>query len=204
MPRYDVPKAAPEPLRRVQLLINSADLENEVDWLPEWLAENGLADAERDRAEGMREALRRLVMANNGRRLEPVALGVLNAARVGVELAEDASLRFVSRGDALDAVVAIALGAMADGTWSRLKACRNCRWCFYDYSPNRSATWCSMQLCGNRKKTRAYRARRRPAAASSTDATPPRPAPAQRASGSGRGARRPPARAAGSPAAGAS
>jgi predicted RNA-binding Zn ribbon-like protein len=50
---------------------------------------------------------------------------------------------------------------MLDGTWPRLKACRNCCWSFYDYSPNRSATWCSMQLCGNRKKTRAYRSRRR-------------------------------------------
>ena len=58
-------------------------------------------------------------------------------------------------------VVAIVLGAMLDGTWSRLKACRNCCWSFYDYSPNRSATWCSMQLCGNRSKTRTYRTRRR-------------------------------------------
>jgi len=63
-------------------------------------------------------------------------------------------------GDALDRVVAIALGAMLDGSWGRLKACRNCRWSFYDRSPNRSGTWCSMQLCGNRKKTRAYRRRK--------------------------------------------
>ena len=64
------------------------------------------------------------------------------------------------RGDALDEVVAVAFGAMLDGTWGRLKACRNCHWSFYDYSPNRSATWCSMQLCGNRTKTRAYRRRK--------------------------------------------
>jgi predicted RNA-binding Zn ribbon-like protein len=51
---------------------------------------------------------------------------------------------------------------MVDGSWSRLKACRNhgCRWAFYDYSRNRSASWCSMQLCGNRTKTRTYRRRR--------------------------------------------
>jgi predicted RNA-binding Zn ribbon-like protein len=49
---------------------------------------------------------------------------------------------------------------MLDGTWGRLKACRNCHWSFYDRSPNRSATWCSMQLCGNRTKTRAYRRRK--------------------------------------------
>ena len=61
----------------------------------------------------------------------------------------------------LGRVLAVAYGAMVDGSWSRLKACRNhgCRWAFYDYSRNRSASWCSMQLCGNRTKTRAYRRR---------------------------------------------
>jgi predicted RNA-binding Zn ribbon-like protein len=48
---------------------------------------------------------------------------------------------------------------MLDGSWSRLKACRQCGWAFYDYSRNRSGSWCSMQLCGNRTKTRAYRRR---------------------------------------------
>jgi predicted RNA-binding Zn ribbon-like protein len=165
MPRYDIPKAAPEPLRQVQLLVNSIDMEHQSDWLPDWLAERGLAASERGRATALREALRALVLANNGIRLERDALDVLNAgaARVSVVVGEDASLRFAADGDALDEVVAIALSAMLDGTWSRLKACRNCRWCFYDYSPNRSATWCSMQLCGNRKKTRAYRARLRSA-----------------------------------------
>ena len=43
--------------------------------------------------------------------------------------------------------------------WERLKACPQCGWSFYDYSRNRSATWCSMSLCGNRLKTRAYRRR---------------------------------------------
>jgi predicted RNA-binding Zn ribbon-like protein len=78
-----------------------------------------------------------------------------------LQLAADGTLRVGTARDALDGVVAIALGAMLDGSWSRLKACRNCCWSFYDYSPNRSATWCSMQLCGNRTKTRAYRRRQR-------------------------------------------
>ena len=53
--------------------------------------------------------------------------------------------------------------AIASGTWSRLKCCRNhaCRWAFYDDSKNRSATWCSMQICGNRAKTRTYRTSKR-------------------------------------------
>src|SRR5206468_177117 len=32
-PRYDVPKAAPEPLRIVQELVNSVDLEHDIEWL---------------------------------------------------------------------------------------------------------------------------------------------------------------------------
>jgi hypothetical protein len=42
MPRYDLPKAAPEPLRRVQLLLNSCDVHGGDEWLPDWLAEHAL------------------------------------------------------------------------------------------------------------------------------------------------------------------
>jgi predicted RNA-binding Zn ribbon-like protein len=162
VPRYDIPKAAPQPLREVQLLINSADLENERDWLPDWLAEREVPQAELERARALREGLRALVLANNGRAVNEEALATVNAAARRLSLRVDRAARVSvdADSDVLDRVVAIALGAMLDGTWGRLKACRNCRWSFYDYSPNRSATWCSMQLCGNRKKTRAYRARR--------------------------------------------
>jgi predicted RNA-binding Zn ribbon-like protein len=162
MPRYDVPNAAPEPLRQVQLLVNSADVENGLDWLPDWLAERG-AGAELERARELREALRSLVLANNGVPLEHGPLGVVNAAaaRLSLRLDADRHVHVEANGDPLDAVVAIALAAMLDGSWGRLKACRNCHWSFYDRSPNRSATWCSMQLCGNRTKTRAYRRRKR-------------------------------------------
>jgi predicted RNA-binding Zn ribbon-like protein len=160
-PRYDVPNAAPEPLRQVQLLVNSADVEKGLDWLPDWLAERG-AGAELERARELRDALRSLVLANNGFPLEPEALRVVNAAaaRLSLQLDVERRVHVESEGDALDAVVAVAFTAMLDGTWSRLKACRNCHWSFYDRSPNRSATWCSMQLCGNRTKTRTYRRRK--------------------------------------------
>ena len=47
--------------------------------------------------------------------------------------------------------------SVADGTWSRLKACRedDCHWAFYDRSRNRSGQWCVMAVCGNRNKARA-------------------------------------------------
>jgi predicted RNA-binding Zn ribbon-like protein len=35
-----------------------------------------------------------------------------------------------------------------------------CLWAFYDRSRNRSRHWCSMGVCGNRAKTRTYRAKR--------------------------------------------
>jgi predicted RNA-binding Zn ribbon-like protein len=164
LPRYDLPNAAPAPLRDVQLLIISVDLEHQRDWLPDWLAEHGLA-GEEERGRALREALRALVLANNGIALDDAAVETVNAAAARVALRVDAAgeLSVGADGDALDRVVAVAFGAMLDGSWGRLKACRNCRWCFWDRSPNRSATWCSMQLCGNRRKTRAYRTRRRAA-----------------------------------------
>jgi predicted RNA-binding Zn ribbon-like protein len=162
MPRYDIPKAAPEPLHRVQLLVNSTDLENRAEWIGDWLEVNGLGEGEAARAVALRESLRALVLANNGIRLDEAAVTALNesAKRISPQVDEHGRLSLVADGDALDEVVAVALRAMLDGSWGRLKACRNCRWSFYDASPNRSATWCSMQLCGNRAKTRAYRRRR--------------------------------------------
>src|ERR671914_23048 len=63
---------------------------------------------------------------------------------------------------AIGGVLAAAHAGMEEGTWRRLKACANggCAWAFYDRSRNRSSRWCSMAICGNRTKTRAYRQRR--------------------------------------------
>src|SRR5690348_16732207 len=169
MPRYDVPKAAPEPLRLVQLFVNTVDREHGREWigsvqaLRSWLRERGLSSRGIDtaalaRAHEVREALRELLLANNGEAWDGRALDVVGSAGVGARLTGPAAIEL--RGASpLDEIVAVAYGAMLDGTWSRLKACRNCRWAFYDYSKNRSAGWCSMLLCGNRAKTRAYRRR---------------------------------------------
>ncbi|MBC6461609.1 CGNR zinc finger domain-containing protein, partial [Actinomadura sp. HBU206391] len=63
----------------------------------------------------------------------------------------------------LGRIAAAIMECAADGSWERLKACQEdtCRWAFMDTSKNRSRAWCSMRVCGNRTKTRAYRARRR-------------------------------------------
>ena len=170
MPRYDVPKAAPEPLRLVQLFVNTVDREHGREWIGSlrslrgWLRERGLSTrgidaAALERAHELREALRELLLANNGTAWDRRALEVVGRAGVGVRLTGPAAIELGGESP-LDEIVAVAYGAMLDGTWPRLKACRNCRWAFYDYSKNRSAGWCSMLICGNRAKTRAYRRRR--------------------------------------------
>jgi predicted RNA-binding Zn ribbon-like protein len=94
-------------------------------------------------------------------------------ARISAEA--DGSVRIVA-GDsgaraALAELLLIAAEAHTLGTWSRLKVCSadDCQWAFYDRSPTRSGCWCSMQICGSRAKSRAYRSRAaaagRPAAA---------------------------------------
>jgi predicted RNA-binding Zn ribbon-like protein len=169
-PRYDLPNAAPEPLRFVQRFVNTVNCESGEDWLEGWLAEQGLkgTPAELDRARVVREAIRELLYENNRQRGHGDPRSVLSEAADTAELSIDFSRpELVARGPgvtgAVGRVLAVSFLAMLDGTWTRLKCCRNhhCRWSFYDYSKNRSASWCSMQLCGNRTKTRAYRARHR-------------------------------------------
>ncbi len=79
---------------------------------------------------------------------------------------DDDGPRLVGDGSALMVVVGESLGEalalQATGQWSRVKTCArdSCRWVFFDRSRNRSGRWCSMQVCGNREKTAAYRARK--------------------------------------------
>jgi predicted RNA-binding Zn ribbon-like protein len=179
-PRYDVPKAAPEPLRVVQELVNSVDLEHGVEWLgttaelQAWLRERGLdgarepTRAEVRRVQVLRETLRELLIANNEQRTAPEAAAALEEAarraRLTLELDPHGHLVLAPQADGVDGalgrILRVVYESMAEGTWHRLKACRQCTWAYYDYSKNRSATWCSMALCGNRTKTRAYRRRR--------------------------------------------
>jgi predicted RNA-binding Zn ribbon-like protein len=147
------------------------------DALGEWLGGHDLlpegarvSGDDLARALRVREALRSLLLANNGSALDPGAVTMLNQAadeshlRVnfsphGAELVPDQA----DVPGALARILAVAYTAMADESWERLKACRldDCQWAFYDQSKNRSRTWCSMQVCGNRAKARAYRERQR-------------------------------------------
>ncbi|MGH2979149.1 MAG: CGNR zinc finger domain-containing protein [Solirubrobacterales bacterium] len=176
-------EGAPGRLEAVRRFVNTRDVEDGIEELGtpaaarSWLREHGLpdvpaADAKQlERLTALREALRQLLLANNGQAHDQRALERLRAEAAGVPLqvrfdAEGQSA-LVPAGAGIDAVVAELLGivheAMANGTWARLKACRSetCEWAFYDRSRNRSGTWCSMAVCGNRAKARSHRRRHR-------------------------------------------
>jgi predicted RNA-binding Zn ribbon-like protein len=172
----------PNDLGLVIDFVNTLDLDEASDSLADahaatsWLKERGLLGArhaeitadERERAVSVREALRALMLANNGAEPNAQAAGELERAarsgglgvhfdRSGSRLAADE--QGVS-GALASLLVPVARG-MQDGTWQRVKACRadDCEWAFYDRSRNRSGVWCDMAVCGNREKVRTYRRR---------------------------------------------
>ena len=172
---------APGRLGLVQRFVNTTALEWKQEMLSSpqrlraVLADFGLISAtapvsedDLQRALALREALRALALANNGGPAAPWAELTLEQAAAGVlGLRFDGLPRLVGteagvRG-ALATLVGAVVEAAAAGTWSRLKACpgEGCFWLFYDRSRNQSRYWCDMAVCGNRTKTRSYRARRR-------------------------------------------
>ncbi len=187
-PSPDASRRPPAPgrLELLRTFLNTVDLENgedefaSPDQLAAWLIERGLLPrgarvdpTELAEAIAFRETLREVLEANAGH--IPVAGPVarLNemAARVPlhVELGDGARLE-PERSQGIERAIGHLLGivyeSVTQGTWQRLKVCRNdaCRWAFYDSSRNRSGAWCTMAICGNRMKGRAFR-RRQPTGA---------------------------------------
>lgn len=178
-------KPAPGRLRMVQEFVNTRSNLRDLDFLEDaeetsrWLSAHGIlpdgrietSEADRRRLISFREGLRKLLTTHNATGEEAPTFGELD------ELAGDALLRvgFDASGEprllpaegkevekAMSIMLAAAAHSAVEGTWKRLKACRNeeCRWVFYDGSKNRSGSWCDMQTCGARHKMRAYRERK--------------------------------------------
>ena len=173
--------SAPGDLELVRDFVNTLDIDDRIDELAtpaalaKWLKgrrllRGGLATkADLASARRLREALRVLLLANNGVNVRKEAAQTLNrAARragLGAHFDPGGTARLEARAGGVDGalgrLLAIVSAAMTDGRWPRLKACRaeDCRWAFYDRARNRSRHWCSMAVCGNRTKARAYRRR---------------------------------------------
>lgn len=172
---------APGGLRVVQAFVNTNDREGGQDalgspaQLQAWLTHHGLPGGDctitpEDVATAIevREALRSLALANTGAAANDHAITVLNqvgglSLRVSFDAQGLAHLEPSDTGvmGALSVLLAHVYTATVNGTWARLKACGNatCRWVFYDQSKNRSGTWCTMAICGDKLKARAYRKR---------------------------------------------
>ena len=128
-----------------------------------------LGPPELERALRVREALRALLLGNNGISVERATLEALEEAtrrgRLAVRFDDEGRSALLPDAGGVDGalgrIVGVVHTAMADGTWPRLKACPRhiCRWVFYDRSKNRNSRWCAMSVCGNRVKTTRYRHR---------------------------------------------
>jgi predicted RNA-binding Zn ribbon-like protein len=184
-------KPAPMPLLLVQSFVNTweadagTDLLGDPDAASRWLHGAGLLDrpaadeADAAAARAVRECIRAMLVHNGGGPAPgPSALQALRVLAEGcrflpivwapgtVEVEPDAGagMPWVAR------LLLIIRDAQGDGTWSRLKACRNpdCRWAYYDRSHAGRGAWCDMAVCGNRIKNRNLRSRRSGAAARPT------------------------------------
>jgi predicted RNA-binding Zn ribbon-like protein len=153
--------------------------------LTDWLAAVGLLDspdaaepdatraaasqADFDLAVRLREAVRGVLRSHAGHQPAAGPAAELGSIAAGLdarlEVGPDGRVRSAAAGQgsrlALSRLLLIAAEAGTVGTWSRLKACGadDCQWAFYDRSPTRNGCWCSMQICGSRAKSRAYRQR---------------------------------------------
>jgi predicted RNA-binding Zn ribbon-like protein len=173
---------APGELELVRQFVNTLDVEEGTDELDGphsllgWFSGMGLLDDEAiadeedlKRALALRGGIRSLLLANNGEGIEPADLRELDRVAgsvcLRVRFDEDAvaTLGPASSGvsAALGRILAAVVRATDEGIWGRLKICTNdaCQWAFYDRSRNRSGKWCTMEVCGNRMKARAFRQR---------------------------------------------
>jgi predicted RNA-binding Zn ribbon-like protein len=175
-------QAAPVPRSAdlIRSFVNTRDVEADTDaldtpaGLADWLRANhvvagelAIGEGDRELAVALREALRQALMDHHESDSEHAAPDLEAVARdLPLRLAcppGGPRLEAVEPGvrGALASIVAEVHQSVSEGSWSRLKACPadDCSWAFYDASRNRSRTWCSMQVCGNRAKTRTFRTR---------------------------------------------
>ena len=177
LPRPD----APTPIAVIRDFVNTTDHETGTDEIttPDALAghlrQAGLlqsgnvvaTDEDLVAAQRLRAGLRLALEQNHGSPTSPIPM--LSQELGELPIALDWSdggpiLRSAGVGvrDALARIGLAAYESAAKDMWWRLKICAfdDCSWAYYDHSKNRSRNWCEYG-CGNKVKTRAYRARQR-------------------------------------------
>ncbi|GAA1876476.1 CGNR zinc finger domain-containing protein [Asanoa iriomotensis] len=165
----------PERLEPVLAFVNSMDVELSTDeWsdgpaaLAAWLVRSGLAGHgvpigadDLAVAVELRTGLRAMTLANNG---VPAPAEVVAAfTRTLERFPLTATPAGLSADGVFGPVVAGYAHGIATGEFARLRQCPagDCSWVFWDSSPKGARKWCTMGVCGNRAKARAYAARQR-------------------------------------------
>jgi predicted RNA-binding Zn ribbon-like protein len=177
-------------LEPVLAFINSVDVETGVDKLAPgpaaltgWLTTGGLLAASHVQAAvtradhrlaiDLRSGLRSLALVNNGGAADESAIAVMRrvlerlplVAEVphgGIGLPGLRPYRLAPVRAALGVIVAGYARAVGTGDWERIRRCpaEDCAWVFWDSSAKGARRWCTMSVCGNRAKVRAFAQRR--------------------------------------------
>ncbi len=179
----DLIPAVPAPAALLRDFVNTLDHELHTDELAtaagltaflrsHGLLEAGVADErQREEAVALRTGLHHALELNHEERHSPLAAldRVLAGLAVRLHWSGDGVVVVASDHGVAGALARIGLAAheaLVSEVWWRLKICAfdECSWAYYDHSKNRSRHYCEYG-CGNKLKTRAYRARRRAATA---------------------------------------
>ena len=171
-------------LEPVLAFANTLDVEDGIDeWAPgpvalsNWLGERGLlaegsavSRADFRLALDLRSGLRALALVNNGGPPDESAMMRMGQALDRFPLVADLSpggpglrpYRLAPVRAALGVIVAGYARAVATGDWPRLRRCpaEDCAWAFWDSSAKGARRWCTMRVCGNRAKVRAFAQRK--------------------------------------------
>lgn len=173
--------SAPGPLDLVRLLVNTIEYPHGMEELDSveqaaaWCRSHGLepiaSPEELVRLREFREALRALLIANNGEAEDAAAWKTmqpyLSSAWLHLGLEHGRGVVLEPWGQGVEHTIASLLVAVHEainaGNWKRLRACRksSCRYAFYDRSKNCVRTWCSTNVCGNQEKALRKRLRDR-------------------------------------------
>jgi len=178
------PATVPTALALVRDFVNTSDRDEGTDELETregfsaWLTSAELlpvgeparaGEAELELARRLRTGLRRALELNHDGVSEPVPELQEALAELPVTLTWDGAAPVLTTPatGAVGGLARVALAAheaVTSGEWARLKVCAfdECEWAYVDQSKNRSRAYCEYG-CGNKIKTRAYRARQRAA-----------------------------------------
>jgi predicted RNA-binding Zn ribbon-like protein len=166
-------QAAPEALEPARALLNSWLIPNDTrlptDHFDDLAREHGWTTSDAEVIRELRDDLRgmvsraRPVSPEDSRAADDCLNRWITRLSLRVDIA-DGTVTYAHAGAAAGEFLVAVIAAIAAGTWSRLKACPDCRWVFYDHSRNGSKRWCLMyaggpsgRACGTIAKVRRYR-----------------------------------------------